>query len=283
MSIGKAKTSAGIESAETTRRMRPLYVMPTHKARRDLEFDFTADTALLHSLEEREATTYVALISYSGDAVNRLKKAMGGLLVFAMTWIIAPHASAEYVIELPVLGAIRSNNLGVFELMLMKWDQKPQPEPIELIRYNSRVRFGAGNLESIDQAFGYAVERTTGVRHSGTVSIFGHSYRPTNSDGPSAGAVMAVGFIAMFKGDHLQRGIAMTGTLEPGGLIGPVGSIPDKMRAAAREGYRMILVPTGQTYGPDWNLNQMAMELNVTVKAVETIDQAYELMTGQRI
>lgn len=214
--------------------------------------------------------------------MSRLNKTIG-LLVFAIACFIAPHTSADYVIELPVLGAIRSNNLGVFELMLMRWDQKPQPDPIELIRYNSRVRFGTGNLESIDRAFAYAVERTTSVHHSGTVSIFGHAYRPTNSDGPSAGAVMAVGFIAMFKGDHLQRGIAMTGTLEPGGLIGPVGSIPDKMRAAAREGYRTILVPTGQIYGPTWNLNQVAMELNVIVKEVETIDQAYELMTGQHI
>jgi predicted S18 family serine protease len=94
---------------------------------------------------------------------------------------------------------------------------------------------------------------------------------------------MAVGFIALFKGDRLQRGIALTGTFEPGGRIGPVGSIPDKMRAAAREGYRTILVPTGQIHGPNWNLNQLGMELNMTVKEVDTIDQAYELMTGGRI
>lgn len=194
-----------------------------------------------------------------------------------------PVASAEYVVELPVLAAIRANSQGVFEMMIMRWDQQPQPDPVELIRYNSRVRLGSGNLESIDQAFAYAVERTAQVRHSGTVSIFGHAYRPTNSDGPSAGAVMAVGFIAMFKGDRLHRGIAMTGTLEAGGRIGPVGSIPDKMRAAAREGYRTILVPSGQTYGPNWNLNQVALELNLIVKEVDTIDQAYELMTGQRL
>lgn len=82
---------------------------------------------------------------------------------------------------------------------------------------------------------------------------------------------------------RLQRGIAMTGTLEPGGRIGPVGGIPDKMRAAAREGYRTILVPAGQIYGPSWNLNHVAMELNVIVKEVDTIDQAYELMTGHHI
>lgn len=191
--------------------------------------------------------------------------------------------SAEYVIELPVLSVIAANKNGVFSMLLFSWDQKALPEPIELVRYNNRVRLGASNLEAIDNAFSYAVERTLGTPHRGTVSVFGHAYGRVNSDGPSAGAVMAVAFIAMFKGDHLQRGIAMTGTLEPGGRIGPVGGIPDKMRAAAREGYRTILVPAGQLYGPNWNLNQVAMELNVSVKEVETIDQAYELMTGQHI
>ena len=55
------------------------------------------------------------------------------------------------------------------------------------------------------------------------------------------------------------------------------------MRAAAREGYRTILVPSGQIYGPGWNLNQVAMELNVIVREVDTIEAAYELMTGRRI
>jgi hypothetical protein len=193
------------------------------------------------------------------------------------------RASGEYVVEVPVLAAIRANHNGVFEVMLLIWDQKPQPDPIELLRFNGRVRLGAGNLESIDRAFAYAVDRTPGSRHSGTVSVIAHAYRPTSTDGPSAGAAIAVGFIAMFKGDRLLRGTAMTGTFEPDGRIGPVGGIPDKMRAAAREGYHTMLVPRGQLYGPNWNLNQLALELNMTVREVDTIDQAYELMTGRSL
>ena len=206
-----------------------------------------------------------------------------GLLMLATLCVQPPPASGEYVVEVPVLAAIRDNQNGVFEVMLLIWDQKPQPDPVELFRFNGRVRMGAGNLESIDQAFAYAVERTPSVRHSGTVSVLAHAYRPAASDGPSAGAAFAVGFIAMFKGERLQRGVAITGTFEPGGRVGPVGSIPDKMRAAAREGYRTILVPRGQIYGPNWNLNQLALELNVAVKEVETVDQAYELMTGRSL
>jgi hypothetical protein len=192
-------------------------------------------------------------------------------------------ASGDSVIELPVLAAIRANNKGVFEMLMIWWDRKQSPEPIQLQWLDAGVHLGGTKLGTLADAFAYAVERTPNVRHSGTVSVRGFAYASTTSDGPSAGAAMAVGFIAMFKGDRLQRGIAMTGTFEPGGRIGPVGAIPDKMRAAAREGYRTILVPTGQVYGPNWNLNQVAMELNLIVKEVDTIDQAYELMTGQHI
>ena len=190
---------------------------------------------------------------------------------------------ADTIIELPVLAAIHQNNLGVFEVLMMWWDRKIDPNPIRLQWLLAGVRLGDAHLGAMAQAFSYAVERTPSVQHSGTVSVQGVAYRPTGSDGPSAGAAMAVGFIALFKGDRIQRGIALTGTIEPGGQIGPVGSIPDKIRAAAREGFRTVLVPRGQMYDARWNLNELGLQLNVTVKEVDTIDEAYQLMTGQRI
>jgi Lon-like protease len=191
--------------------------------------------------------------------------------------------SANKVVELPVLATIRQNNLGVFEILMMWWDRKPEPNPVQLQWLLAGVRLGNDHLGAMAQAFAYAVERTPSIQHSGIVSVQGIAYRPTGSDGPSAGAAMAVGFIAMFKGDHIQRGIALTGTIEPGGQIGPVGGIPDKIRAAAREGYRTVLIPQGQAHGPQGNLIQLGFELNVTVKEVDTIDAAYLLMTGQQI
>jgi len=72
----------------------------------------------------------------------------------------------------------------------------------------------------------------------------------------------------------------MTGTIDKDGSIGPVGGIPDKIRAAAREGYRTVLIPEGQRYDPRWNIDRLAWDLNVDVKEVGTIDEAYHLMTG---
>lgn len=204
-------------------------------------------------------------------------------ILVALTCSTPASLFANNVVELPVLAAIRSNNLGVFEILLMWWDKKPQPSPVQLQWMVGPVRLGNTHIGSMAKAFAYAIERTPSVEHSGTVSVQGVAYAPTGTDGPSAGAAMAVGFIAIFKGDKIQRGIALTGTFEPGGHIGPVGGIPDKIRAAAREGYRTILVPRGQIYDSEWNLNELALQLNLTVKEVDTVDDAYQLMTGQRI
>jgi hypothetical protein len=205
------------------------------------------------------------------------------ILIATLLCGIPVSVSADTVIELPVLAAIRQNNLGVFEILMMWWDKKPEPNPVQLQWLLAGVRLGDDHLGAMSQAFAYAVERTPSIQHSGTVSVQGVAYRPVSSDGPSAGAAMAVGFIALFKGEPIQRGIALTGTVDPGGQIGPVGSIPDKIRAAAREGYRTILVPRGQIHDSRWNLTELGFQLNVTVKEVATIDEAYLLMTGQRI
>ena len=187
----------------------------------------------------------------------------------------------ESVLELPILAAVKSNGLGVFEILMLHWDQRPDPVPASLQWRIGNVVLGAAHLSSMATAFRYAMERTPSMPHSGTVTAIGHAYMPTGSDGPSAGAAMAVGFIALFRGDPIHRGIAMTGTLHPDGNVGPVGSIPDKVRAAAREGYRTILIPAGQLHDPEWNLVRLGMEMNVDLKEVGTIEEAYQLMTGR--
>jgi hypothetical protein len=207
---------------------------------------------------------------------------MIGILLSALALGVPVFAQAEYI-ELPILAAIGQNNLGVFEIMFMGWDRKSDPNPVQLQLNIAGVRYGMTHLGSMADAFEYAVQRTPGLPHTGTVTVQGITYRPTGSDGPSAGAVMAVGFIATFKGDRIQRGTALTGTLEPGGRIGWVGGIPDKIRAAKREGYHTVLVPRGQLHSAQWNLVELGFQLNITVKEVDTVDDAYLLMTGRSL
>ena len=202
-------------------------------------------------------------------------------------------ARAEYVVEIPALAAMGNSpdDQGAFTVKLIWWDQKNQPDPVTLkwgrANVNSwqygTIKPGAVSQETTQWAFQYAIQHTPTVNHTGTVGIQSVAYLPTRMDGPSAGAIMAVGFIALFKGDSLQRGVAMTGRLEPGGRIGTVGGLPGKVRAAAREGYHTILIPAGQLWDPRWNLKALALELNVTIREVQTLDEAYTLLTGRRI
>lgn len=199
--------------------------------------------------------------------------------------LLAPAAApgADRTVEVPVLAAIRENDRGVFTVLVMSWDRRPAPDPIELRWGNRRITVKGEGLDAIGRALTYALSRSADSLPTGTITIYGASYAPVASDGPSAGAVMTVGFLAVLRGDHIRRGIAMTGTIEAGGRIGPVGAIPDKIRSAAREGYRTVLIPDGQLYDQRWDLPALASSLGVTVQEVGTIDDAYELMTGRRL
>ena len=54
------------------------------------------------------------------------------LLIATLLYGAPVSTSANTVIELPVLAAIRQNNLGVFEILMIWWDKKPEPDPVQL-------------------------------------------------------------------------------------------------------------------------------------------------------
>jgi uncharacterized protein len=107
-----------------------------------------------------------------------------------------------------------------------------------------------------------------------------------STDGPSAGALLTVGLISAIRGDALQDGVTMTGTINPDGTIGPVGGITLKIEGAAKAGKKTVLIPFGQETDADprtgrqVNLVQYGWQQGVDVKPVHDVWQAYELFTG---
>jgi PDZ domain-containing protein len=73
-----------------------------------------------------------------------------------------------------------------------------------------------------------------------------------NVGGPSAGLLFTLGVIAKLdgdgRGDSLTGGrtIAGTGTIDAAGVVGPVGGVPLKTQAAARDGATVFLVPEAE-------------------------------------
>lgn len=64
--------------------------------------------------------------------------------------------------------------------------------------------------------------------------------------GNSAGAAAAVAMLAALKGQPLNAGALLTGSLSSEGKIGVVGEILPKARAAKAAGYSLLLVPPGE-------------------------------------
>jgi hypothetical protein len=108
-------------------------------------------------------------------------------------------------------------------------------------------------------------------------------------DGPSAGAVQTVAVLSLLLGDELRTDVAMTGTINPDGTVGPVGGIPEKLTGASAEGYKRVLIPMGlrNSYSEkeDAVVDVVALgaELGLEVKEVSTVYEAYTEFTGKEV
>lgn len=64
--------------------------------------------------------------------------------------------------------------------------------------------------------------------------------------GPSAGAATAVALVAALENRTVRDDVALTGTVDERGTIGPVGGILEKAQAAEQHNLRTLLVPEGE-------------------------------------
>ncbi len=97
--------------------------------------------------------------------------------------------------------------------------------------------------------------------------------------GPSASAYITCAMYALLTNSTFRENITMTGMILPGGIIGPVGGVPLKIEAAAREGFREVLVPA---------FNYLALspdEIPENVRVIPVVDvyHAIEYFTGKHI
>lgn len=64
--------------------------------------------------------------------------------------------------------------------------------------------------------------------------------------GPSASALVTIGFIALFLNVSIKPYVTMTGMINPDGTIGFVGGLKEKIEIAAQREYRVFMIPRGQ-------------------------------------
>jgi uncharacterized protein len=85
--------------------------------------------------------------------------------------------------------------------------------------------------------------------------------------GPSASAPLTVLTIAALKQIELRNDTVMTGTINSGGSIGPVGGIPQKINAAEAAGFKRVAIPK---FAIDENTTQ---ENNTTLEENSTTEK----------
>lgn len=104
---------------------------------------------------------------------------------------------------------------------------------------------------------------------------------------PAAGAVTAVGVLALYYGTEILPGVALSGAVTPFGAIRPVPGLAEQVQAAIEAGgIDTILVPAGQrtvraAQGETVDLDQLAATGGMTVTEVADIATAYAVMTGE--
>ncbi len=101
--------------------------------------------------------------------------------------------------------------------------------------------------------------------------------------GPSAGAALSTLTLATLEGFPVDESVSITGTINSGGLVGPVSGVKEKIQAGADAGLTTILIPIGDSVGDNGTLNitEYSRQLGVKVIPVIELDDAILYITGK--
>ncbi len=117
--------------------------------------------------------------------------------------------------------------------------------------------------------------------------FFTISAMPGIVGGPSAGAASAVLTAALIKGFPIRKDVAISGTINSGGVIGLVGGLDYKIKSAAKKNISVVLIPQGsrQYKSNDKliDLIELGNSLNIKVVEVATLDDAFEYFTNTTV
>lgn len=118
-------------------------------------------------------------------------------------------------------------------------DSKGESLEIEVIRDGESISYSLTPEKSDDR---YLIGVMVGYTYDFPIEI---DLQLGNVGGPSGGMIFALGvFDALTEGSLLDDShIAGTGTINTGGLVGPIGGIDLKMQAAKRDGTDIFLAP----------------------------------------
>src|SRR3989338_848175 len=105
--------------------------------------------------------------------------------------------------------------------------------------------------------------------------------------GPSAGASIGVLTAAMLENLDLNEDYAITGTINSGGLIGPVGGLKAKVEAAKKAGLKRVFIPAGEIIArldnTTTDLKNLSKELGIEIVEALTLSEVVKEFTGREV
>ncbi len=100
--------------------------------------------------------------------------------------------------------------------------------------------------------------------------------------GPSAGAATAVLTISLLNKIKIDKNTTITGTINSGGIIGPVGRLKEKIDSAALNNISRVLIPYG-AIEDGIDIIEYGKNKSVEVIEVSDIDEAMHYFTGKEL
>lgn len=105
--------------------------------------------------------------------------------------------------------------------------------------------------------------------------------------GPSAGAALATLTVAMIDNLPLDENYAITGTINSGGLIGPVGGLKAKVEAAKKASLKKVFIPAGELIvkvdNKTIDLQNLSKDLGIDIMPISELSEAVKEFTGKEI
>ncbi len=95
--------------------------------------------------------------------------------------------------------------------------------------------------------------------------------------GPSAGSAISVLTVALLSGEKVDDSISITGTINSGGAIGPVGGLKAKIDAAASANLTKVLIPKGERMYELQETPMMRINLSETPTNIAKMESRIDL------
>ncbi len=145
-------------------------------------------------------------------------------------------------------------------------------------------RVGLMTQDSIEQALGYAYAAAgkSGERPRCDVIVSFDTPGATGYvDGPSAGVALTMMAYSLVEDKPLRGDTIITGAIDPGGNVAPVGGLYEKGREAARIGAKYFVTPIENLYEL-LLLRNLEKETGIIVLQAKTISEVVGFMTANQ-